>query len=256
MTATNLVPVEVPDIGDFDNVPVIEVLVSVGDTVALDDPLLTLESDKATMDVPAPFDGIVRELHVGVGDHVSQGTLLLTMEAVDGSAPGSKASSIASDGAPSEAAAPDSVRTGLEAEPPTAEPAARPVAPSATAGGRNGPVYASPGVRRLARELGVELSSVPGSGRKGRIVRADVEGIASGGPAPASPAGPGLGLDLPPWPSVDFGKYGPIERVPRSRIQKISAPNLARNWVMIPHVTHNDESDITELEAWRKQLNG
>src|SRR5204863_9014523 len=110
-------------------------------------------------------------------------------------------------------------------------------------------------IRSLARELGVDLSKVQGSGRKGRIIRADVEGFSEKGPAPAAPAGPGSGLDLPPWPSVDFEKFGEIERVQRSRIQRISAPNLARNWVMIPHVTHNDEADITELEAWRKRLN-
>ena len=116
-------------------------------------------------------------------------------------------------------------------------------------------IYASPSARRTARELGVELSQVSGTGRGGRITREDVQGFAKRGPAPASPAGPGLGLDLPPWPSIDFEKFGPVERVARSRIQKISAPNLARNWVMIPHVTQNDEADITDLEAWRRQLN-
>jgi pyruvate dehydrogenase E2 component (dihydrolipoamide acetyltransferase) len=136
------------------------------------------------------------------------------------------------------------------------EPAAPPEETSPPAEGNGGgPVYASPSVRRLARELGVDLSKVSGTGRKGRITREDVEGVASGGPASASPAGPGLGLDLPPWPQIDFEKFGPVERVKRSRIQRISAPNLARNWVMIPHVTHNDEADITELEAWRRELN-
>ncbi len=228
MTATNSVSVEVPDIGDFDDVPIIEILVSPGDEVGLDDPLLTLESDKATMDVPAPFAGMIGELQVKVGDRVSRGTVLLTMQPSDG------------DGA----AAPS-----LEAEPPPSEP--EPLGPA----DGNAPAYASPSARRTARELGVELSQVSGTGRKGRITREDVEGFVGRGPAPASPAGPGLGLDLPPWPSVDFEKFGPIERVPRSRIQKIAAPNLARNWVMIPHVTQNDEADITELEAWRKQLN-
>ncbi len=250
MTATDLVGVEVPDIGDFADVPVIEVHVSPGDTVALDDPLLTLESDKATMDVPAPFAGTVRELHVQVGDHVSQGTLLLTMEPSGADSVGSKASLIASEGAPNEAAAPDAIRAALRAEPPPAPPPEPAVAPTG-----NGPVYASPAIRRRARELGIDLAQVHGTGRKGRIVREDLEGHVSRGPAPASPAGPGLGLELPPWPSVDFEKFGPVERVPRSRIQRISAPNLARNWVMIPHVTHNDEADITELEAWRRQLN-
>ncbi len=252
MSATDVVSVEVPDIGDFDDVPVIELHVSPGETVALDDPLLTLESDKATMDVPAPFAGVVRELHVKLGDRVSQGTLLLTMEPSDAADAPSTASAVASDGAPTEAAAPDAVSSATQAE----EAAAAPAEPEPAADERAGPLYASPSVRRAARERGVDLTEVMGSGRKGRITREDVEEFVSKGPAPASPAGPGLGLDLPPWPSIDFERFGPVERVPRSRIQRISAPNLARNWVMIPHVTHNDEADITELEAWRKQLNG
>ena len=252
MSATDVVSVEVPDIGDFDDVPVIELHVSPGETVALDDPLLTLESDKATMDVPAPFAGVVRELHVKLGDRVSQGTLLLTMEPSDAADTPSTASAVASDGAPTEAAAPDAVSSATQAE----EAAAAPAEPEPAADERAGPLYASPSVRRAARERGVDLTEVMGSGRKGRITREDVEEFVSKGPAPASPAGPGLGLDLPPWPSIDFERFGPVERVPRSRIQRISAPNLARNWVMIPHVTHNDEADITELEAWRKQLNG
>ncbi len=274
----DVVEVEVPDIGDFEDVPVIEILVSPGDQVGVDDPLLTLESDKATMDVPAPFAGVVRELRVKVGDKVSQGTALLTIEAAgDGAeAPAgdgagattgdSKASAAASDGAPNEAAAPDAVESAVRAEqqaappPPAGEPPARPSQPSPaevsepSSGNGTEPIYASPSVRRLARERGVDVRSLTGSGRKGRITREDVER----GPAPAAAPGrasAGWGLDLPPWPSVDFEKFGPVERVQRSRIQKISAPNLARNWVMIPHVTHNDEADITELEAWRKQLN-
>jgi pyruvate dehydrogenase E2 component (dihydrolipoamide acetyltransferase) len=191
-------------------------------------------------------------MHVSVGDHVSQGTLLLSMEPEGAaSAPGPTASHIASAGVPSESAAPDAVETALQAEPPAAAPAPAPV----TGNGGGGPVYASPSVRRVARERDIDLSAVTGTGRKGRITVADVEGFVSQGPVPAAPAGPGLGLDLPPWPKVDFARYGPIERVPRTRIQRISAPNLARNWLMIPHVTHNDEADITELEAWRKQLN-
>ena len=252
MTATDLISIEVPDIGDFDNVPVIELHVSPGDTVAVDDPLLTLESDKATMDVPAPFAGTVRELHVSIGDHVSQGMLLLTMEAPGHASASSRASAIASEGVPNEASAPDAIESALEVE--RVLPGGAEASPAPIPGPANGPIYASPSVRRMARELGVDLTGVRGTGRKGRIVRDDVEHVASGGPAP-SPAAPGPGLDLPPWPTVDFAKYGPIERVARSRIQKISAPNLARNWVMIPHVTHNDEADITELEAWRKQLN-
>ncbi len=269
-----MISVEVPDIGDFSDVPVIEILVSAGDEVAPDDPLLTLESDKATMDVPAPFAGTVQELLVKIGDRVSQGTRLLTMQPSDGAPPpaGGKAAAAASDGAPSEAAAPDSVGGALAAEeaeeaeprdqaaPPAAE---REPAPSPTpAGDGGGPVYASPAVRRIARELRVDLSRVKGSGRKGRITREDIQAAAAGegAGAPAAPApaagAPGAALPgLAPWPSIDFAKFGPVERVERSRIQRISAPNLARNWVMIPHVTHNDEADITELEAWRKRLN-
>jgi pyruvate dehydrogenase E2 component (dihydrolipoamide acetyltransferase) len=269
---SNAVSVEVPDIGDFDDVPVIEILVSPGDQVALDDPLLTLESDKATMDVPAPFAGTVRALHVSVGDRVAQGTLLLEIEpSENGAAAGpSKASAIASEGAPSEAAAPDSIASALAAESPALEPAAaepaalEPAAAEPTPAPTNGnaPVYASPSVRRLARERGVDLASAAGTGRKGRITPADVERLArgesvAGAASPGGASSPdGLpGLKLAPWPSVNFEKFGPVERVPRSRIQKIAAPNLARNWVMIPHVTHNDEADITDLEAWRKQLN-
>jgi pyruvate dehydrogenase E2 component (dihydrolipoamide acetyltransferase) len=277
MSATDVVSVEVPDIGDFEEVPVIEILVSPGDTVATDDPLLTLESDKATMDVPAPFAGTIKELSVNVGDKVSQGKLLLTMAPAEGSsddgaaAESSKASAAASDGAPDEGSAPDAVGTALEAEPPASEAPAPPSgdgAPAAsdqataaseqpTAAAANGDraVYASPSVRRLARERGVDLRQLQGSGRKGRITRDDVERFVSKGPATPSAAGPGFGLDLPPWPSIDFERFGPVERVTRSRIQRISAPNLARNWAMIPHVTHNDEADITELEAWRKRLN-
>jgi pyruvate dehydrogenase E2 component (dihydrolipoamide acetyltransferase) len=259
MTATSAIPVEVPDIGDFEDVPVIEILVSPGDTVALDDPLLTLESDKATMDVPAPMAGTVRELQVKVGDRVSQGTPLLTIEPSDGAAPApSQASAIASDGAPTEAAAPDAVATSLAAEPTAPPPVAPPEPP--TENGRQR-VYASPAVRRLARERGVDLTAITGTGRKGRITKEDVVEFLETEPArPAPPAPPpapvpGVVLDLPPWPRPNFEKFGPVERVERSRIQRISAPNLARNWVMIPHVTHNDEADITELEAWRKKLN-
>jgi pyruvate dehydrogenase E2 component (dihydrolipoamide acetyltransferase) len=270
MSATEAVPVEVPDIGDFEDVPIIEILVSPGDRVAADDPLLTLESDKATMDVPAPFAGTVKELLVKVGDKVSQGTQLLQMETDDGDAPtGTQASAAASEGAQAEAGAPDAVGSAAEAEEGAApegqektddaeasvrerEEAAAP--PAASDGG--GPIYASPSVRRIARELGVDLSKVKGTGRKGRITKEDVEKFVESGPAeaPGETSAPGI-EGLPPWPSIDFSKFGETERVQRSRIQRISAPNLARNWVMIPHVTHHDEADITELEAWRKQLN-
>ncbi len=268
MSATEAVPVEVPDIGDFTDVPVIEILVSPGDEVAADDPLLTLESDKATMDVPAPFAGKVREVLVEVGDKVSQGTKLLEMETDDGGAPtGTEASAAASEGARDEGEAPDSIGSAAEAEAQDApeadaETAATPErdeSPPAATGNGGGPVYASPSVRRIARELSIDLSKVKGTGRKGRITKEDVEKFAESGPSEAPSASPGTaspGIEgLAPWPQIDFEKFGPVERVDRSRIQRISAPNLARNWVMIPHVTHNDEADITDLEAWRKQLN-
>jgi pyruvate dehydrogenase E2 component (dihydrolipoamide acetyltransferase) len=234
MSATALT-VEVPDIGDFDDVPIIEILVSPGDTVAVEDPLVTLESDKATMDVPAPVAGVVKTVSVKIGDRVSQGAPLMTIESTNGSDPAAVA---AED--PPESPPPPAQR------PPARTSEAPPKSPGADG---DGPIYASPSVRRLARELGVELGGMSGSGRKGRITKDDVQ-HASAGRGAASP-----GLDLLPWPQIDFEKFGPVERVARTRIQRISAPNLARNWVMIPHVTHNDEADITELEAWRKRLN-
>jgi pyruvate dehydrogenase E2 component (dihydrolipoamide acetyltransferase) len=247
--------VEVPDIGDFEDVPIIEILVSAGDTVAAEDPLVTLESDKATMDVPAPSAGVVKEIVVSLGDRVSQGSPLMTLE-------GESDGAVDAQGAAPETQQAVETAAQAEAPPPESAPAPSESSPAGTSeappqeppgNGRAGAVYASPSARRLARELGVELRRVSGSGRKGRITKDDVQAAARA-PA-AAPSAPGPGLDLPPWPKVDFEKFGPVERVERSRIQRISAPNLARNWVMIPHVTHNDEADITELEAWRKQLN-
>ena len=279
MSATSdAVSVAVPDIGDFEDVPIIEILVSPGDTVAVDDPLLTLESDKATMDVPAPVAGTVGELLVKIGDKVSQGAALLTLSP-SGDGGGSAPAAGAAPAAGTKAA--DSVQSAVQAEEQAAPPAAAPQpesaptpapaaapqpgnapapAPLAPDANGAGPVYASPAVRRIARELGVDLHQVTGSGRKGRITKDDVQAfVAHAPPTPAAPAAapaaPGPGLELPPWPSVDFSKFGEIERVERSRIQRISGPVLARNWVMIPHVTHNDEADITDLEAWRKALN-
>ncbi|HEY6525211.1 MAG TPA: dihydrolipoyllysine-residue acetyltransferase [Solirubrobacteraceae bacterium] len=282
MSAT-LTKVEVPDIGDFDEVPIIEILVSVGDSVAVEDPLVTLESDKATMDVPAPTAGVVRDISVSIGDRVSQGSVLMSLEGSDGDAGGGEPAEQAAAAdraaepttapaesveAPSQPAAPAPPESGSEPATPAPAPAQTAAVPARSNGG--GPIYASPSARRLARERGVDLSAVTGSGRKGRITRDDVQSLADGkgvdeAAVPAGGGGGGggaggggggvAGLDLLPWPSVDFEKFGPIERVERSRIQRISAPNLARNWVMIPHVTHNDEADITDLEAWRKQLN-
>jgi pyruvate dehydrogenase E2 component (dihydrolipoamide acetyltransferase) len=258
---------KVPDIGNYKDVPVIEWLVAVGDTVKAEQGLLTLESDKATMEVPAPFGGVVRELRVKVGDAVSEGTVVaLIEEAGAAAAPAAKAEA-PKPAAPAPAAAPAPV--AAPAAVPVAAPAAAPVA-TATATA-SPPVafdasqvlpgqvpYASPGVRAFARELGVDLSKVKGSERKGRIGRADVSAFVKSvmsGAAPAASAAPlGGGLNLLPWPVVDFAKFGAVESKPLSRIKKISGANLARNWAMIPHVTQHELADITELEAFRKRL--
>ena len=264
MSATTRGAVEVPDIGDFEEVPIIEILVSVGDTVSAEDPLVTLESDKATMDVPAPFGGVVREITVSIGDRVAQGSALMVIDGERESADVAEpASTVGRPSAPEPAPEPQGAPEAEGAAEPGGEEDPTPPAPAARSDG-SGPIYASPSVRRLARELGVDLHGVDGSGRKGRITSDDVRGIADGsrpdgrvasGGGSASGGATIAGLDMLPWPTVDFEKFGPVERVPRSRIQRISAPNLARNWVMIPHVTHNDEADVTDLEAWRKQLN-
>jgi pyruvate dehydrogenase E2 component (dihydrolipoamide acetyltransferase) len=267
MSATaKALAVTVPDIGDFGDVPVIEILVAVGDTVAPEDPLITLESDKATMDVPSPASGVVKAIHVKVGENVSEGSLVLDLDTSAGDTPQSRPFEDAPASMPAvvEERLPESPVAQAEtvaAQADEAPPAASALGKAESAGsGTNGrgdsAVYASPSVRRIARELGVDLHRVVGSGRKGRLTPDDVRSAAAGGGPAAVPTNGSLaGLGLAPWPVVDFEKFGPVERVERSRIQKISAPNLARNWVMIPHVTHNDEADITELEAWRKQLN-
>jgi len=251
----------VPDIGDFSDVPVIEILVSEGDEVQVDTPLVTLESDKATMDVPAPFAGKVVELKVKLNDTVSEGTPLLVMEVPEEGegAAGSTQSAPVEAGV---AAAEQETGSGQAAQAPAPSapqpaPAASP-APAPSAGGsrEGGPIYASPAVRRLARELGVDLRGVKGTGRKGRITKEDVRAAKEQASRPQAPEGAVLeGLNLAPWPKDDFSKYGEVERVPLSRIKRISGPNLARNWIYIPHVTHNDEADITDLEAFRKQIN-
>ncbi|HTW86060.1 MAG TPA: dihydrolipoyllysine-residue acetyltransferase [Candidatus Sulfotelmatobacter sp.] len=254
-----VVELRVPDLGDFHDIPVIEVLVQAGESVAKDAALVTLESDKATMEVPASSAGTIREIKVKVGDKVSAGTVIAT----------------ATTNAPVAAAAPSIPAPAAPATPAPAPPpaAAAPAAPAAGNGKPStnglppvsvtvGPVHASPAIRRFARELGVDLGRVRGSGPNGRITRDDVQGFVKGALAAPTPSAPtagavgGFGLHLPPWPSVDFAKFGPIDRVPLTRIQKISGPALARNWVMIPHVTQNEDADVTELEAFRKQVNG
>ena len=245
-----LVSVKVPDIGDFKDVPIIEVFVKPGDAVKPEDPLVTLESDKATMDVPAPSAGVVRELKVKVGDKVSQGSLVLTLETagarVSPPAP-AKAEPVT---APAPAAP---LATATAATNAPAGPAAAAVDREAFRG-----AHASPSVRAFARKLGVDLSRVKGTGPKERILQEDVESFVKqamiGGAAPAA-ASAGAALGLLPWPQVDFAKFGPVEAKPLSRIKKISGANLHRNWVMIPHVTNHEDADITDLEAFRVRLN-
>jgi pyruvate dehydrogenase E2 component (dihydrolipoamide acetyltransferase) len=240
----------VPDIGDFKEVEVVEILVKPGDTVAKEQSLVSLESDKATMEIPSPEGGVVKELKVKVGDKVSQGSVLLAMEAADGAAPAvvekaGEAKPAPKKETPAPAVVVPAVVTRVEPVPVEPKDAVTPLP------------HASPSIRKFARELGVDLGRVQGSGPKGRILTEDVQayvkGALSGKPAlAAAPSGKGGGLDVLPWPDVDFAKFGPIELKPRSRIKKLSAANLHRNWVMIPHVTQFDEADITELEAFRK----
>ena len=234
--------VRVPDIGDFKDVPVIEILVKPGDTVKSDDALVTLESDKATMDVPAPLSGKVQEMTIKVGDKVSEGTLIMTLvtdSAATAIAPAAAATSAIAAAAAAPGPAAPGAKTGTIDEAAFAQ------------------AYAGPGVRKLARELGVDLGKVKGSGNKGRILKEDIDNFAKGAPAAATaPAGAGIGgIDLLPWPKIDFTKFGATENKPLSRIKKISGANLHRNWVMIPHVTNHDDADITDLEAFRVQLN-
>jgi pyruvate dehydrogenase E2 component (dihydrolipoamide acetyltransferase) len=242
-----LTAVSVPDIGDFNDVPVIELLAAVGQSIAAEDPLVVIESDKATMEIPSPVAGVVRELMLEVGDKVSQGTEIARIETTDTDQPADSAVVAAVDGS----------EDNPSAGPPAAssENGTRSTNDAADAHAllERDTVYAGPAVRRRARERGLDLRAVRGTGRRGRITLEDIDTALSpsaGGQAPADDV-----LGLAPWPSVDFAKFGETERVPLSRIQRISAANLARNWVRIPHVTHNDEADITKLEAFRKQLN-
>ena len=237
--------VNVPDIGG-DEVEVTEVMVKVGDKVAAEQSLITVEGDKASMEVPAPFAGVVKELKVNVGDKVKTGSLIMIFE-VEGAAP-------AAAPAKQEAAAP---APAAKAEAPAAAPAAKAEGKSEFAE-NDAYVHATPLIRRLAREFGVNLAKVKGTGRKGRILREDVQAYVKEAikRAEAAPAATGGGIPgMLPWPKVDFSKFGEIEEVELGRIQKISGANLSRNWVMIPHVTHFDKTDITELEAFRKQQN-
>jgi len=239
----------VPDIGDFAEVEVIELMVKVGDTVKVEQSLLTVESDKASMEIPSSHAGVVKELKVKLGDKVAKGSLIAVIEATGG------ATAPAAAATPAPAAAPAPAAVAAAAAPAMAVAAVTP--------GAGNKSHASPSVRKFARELGVELSRVSGTGPKGRILQQDIQNfvkaaLAGGaGTAAAAPAknGSGVGLDLLPWPSLDFSKFGATELLPLSRIKKISGPNLHRNWVMIPHVTQFDEADVTELEEFRKTSN-
>jgi|SRR5450631_1051964 pyruvate dehydrogenase E2 component (dihydrolipoamide acetyltransferase) len=241
--------VKVPDIGDFKDVPIIEVFVKVGDAVKAEDSLVSLESEKATMDVPAPSAGVVKELKVKLGDKVSEGSVILLLEAAGG----------ASAPAPAATAPPASTPTPAAASPaPAALAKVTAPAPIDSASFKN--AHAAPSVRAFARELGVDLSRVKGSGPNDRILEVDVQKFVKGVMSGATGAPPAAGtgseaLRLLPWPKVDFTKFGPIESKPLSRIKKISGANLHRNWVMIPHVTNHDDADITDLEAFRVTLN-
>ena len=246
------IEVKVPDIGDFSLIPVIEPCVKVGDTVEADAPLVTLESEKATMDVPAPQAGIVKELRVGLGDRVSEGTVIALLETTAAEAPAAEAPAAAPK-APTPPPAPTP-----QAPAPRPAPVPAPRTSQSVERQFDSKAHASPSVRQFARELGVDLTRVTASGPKGRILKEDVtafvKGVMQAGPAAAAPS-LGGGLDLLPWPKVDFAKFGPIETQPLSRIKKISGQNLARNWVMIPAVTYHEDADITELEAFRVALN-
>ena len=276
--ASGPVEVRVPDIGDFKDVAVIEVLVKAGDTIKAEQSLITVESDKASMEIPSSVAGVVKELKVQLGDKLNIGDLIALLEGAAGAAAPQPSAAAQPSAAPQAAAPVVAEAAGAGAQgygdpvpaPGAAAPAAQP-AHALAAQPLTGLPHASPSVRKFARELGVPLAELKGSGPKGRITLEDVQGFtkavmagdtrtqaqAAKAPAPAAAAaaGTGVGLDLLPWPKVDFAKFGPVERQPLSRIKKISGANLHRNWVMIPHVCNHDDADITELEAFRVQMN-
>jgi pyruvate dehydrogenase E2 component (dihydrolipoamide acetyltransferase) len=257
-----MVEVKIPDIGDFDEVEVIEILVNAGDTVTAEDPLLTLESDKATMEIPAPESGTITNISVAVGDNVSEGTVIMQISAdtdteeaaadTDTNSP-EKSADMAVDPKPSESASEIVPEPGpvVAAQAVTTLPAA-PVANPEKPG--SPPPHASPGVRRFARELGADLSAVPGSGVKNRILKEDVVAWVRQQLSRPAKSSKSAGSGIPPIPEVDFSQFGKIEIIRMSRIKKLSGPHLQRAWLNIPHVTHHDEADITELEEFRKSL--
>jgi pyruvate dehydrogenase E2 component (dihydrolipoamide acetyltransferase) len=238
---SDTIDVRVPDIGDFKDIPVIEVLVKPGDRVGKNDSLVTLESEKASMEVPAGASGVVKDVKVAVGDKVSQGTVIVTLEASGEAA------------APTPPPAPSVPAASAEPEPAVAAP--QPAQPPAVAAPSNDIIHASPAIRRFGRELGVDLHGVTGSGPHGRITREDVQAYVKRALAQGASTGGFEIAGLPAWPKVDFAQYGPIDRKPLPRIKKFSGPNLHRNWLSIPHITNYDEADITELEAFRNEIN-
>jgi pyruvate dehydrogenase E2 component (dihydrolipoamide acetyltransferase) len=255
--AGSKIDVTVPDIGDFDEVAVIEVFVKAGDSVKVEQSLITVESDKASMEIPSSHAGVVREVKVKLGDKVKQGSLIAVLQGAAGAVPAPAAP----------AAAPAAAASAKPAQAAAAAPAGQALPAHEPTSAKGTLPHASPSIRRLARELGVPLAEVKGSGPKGRITQEDVQGFVKGVMAgdvqtsaqkakgPAAGAAGGAFPGLLPWPQVDFSKFGPVERRDLSRIKKISGANLHRNWVVIPHVTNHDDADITELEAFRVQLN-
>ncbi|MEF8718705.1 MAG: dihydrolipoyllysine-residue acetyltransferase [Candidatus Accumulibacter necessarius] len=260
---SQLIEVKVPDIGDYHDVPVIDICVIVGDVVKVDDALVTLESDKATMDVPSSAAGVVKEIRVALGEKISEGAVVVVLEASEAAVAAIPVAAPAAASAASAASAPVAAAPVAVAPAPAVAPPAAPVAVSPPVAGLapGAQTHASPSVRLLARELGVDLNRVAASGPKGRILKEDitayVKGVLTAPPAAAAAAAPSLGggLDLLPWPKVDFAKFGAVEVKPLARIKKISAQNLARNWVMIPGVTYHEDADITDLEAFRVAIN-
>jgi pyruvate dehydrogenase E2 component (dihydrolipoamide acetyltransferase) len=244
--------VKVPDIGDFADVPIIELHVKPGDAVNAEDPIITLESDKATLDVPSPLAGTVEKLLVKIGDRVSEGSPVLQLRGDEDGAM-TQPPSLLSQQEPPPATQAKTVQP-VPAEAPPDVPAQR-AATVPAAGAEFSGVHASPSIRRVAREMGVDLTKVKGTGEKGRVTKDDVLGFLRGPAAPAgAPAAPASGTGIPEIPAQDFSKFGPVETRPLSRIKRLSGPHLHRAWLNVPHVTQNDEADITELEAYRKEL--
>jgi pyruvate dehydrogenase E2 component (dihydrolipoamide acetyltransferase) len=253
----SVIEVKVPDIGDFKDIPVIEVLVKPGDRVQAEDSLLTLESDKATMEVPSPAAGVVKAITIKVGDKVSKGAPVLTLETGDGAAAGPPATAKPAPApqlaptAPAASPHPPSLSRGEREAPSAPESAKAPIAAAGIEGGF-AQAHASPSVRRFTRELGVDLARVKGTGPKARVLREDVQGYVKGELARPRAAEGGLGFNLPPLAPVDYARFGPVETRPLARIRKLSGAFLHRNWLSIPHITQHDEADITELEAFRQ----